>query len=108
MNQLEKKRIIEALEHVKTRSGMYFANDMMPVEVFFAGFSLAVNILCQTAPLDPDETHTNWKKLGFESNRSLYLQLEERGFKEENAIKEYLLLMIQYYQKFQEFSVRDD
>jgi hypothetical protein len=97
MAQSSIEKAIEALEHVRQRPGMYFNNETEPVESFIIGFTLAIQLFDPNGGAHQDTSI--WQELGFQSNRSPYAQLKERGADEEDIVAMYLSSVIEYYKR---------
>lgn len=96
MNKLQHDNLLELLKHIRKRPGMYFTDDMAAIDNFISGFDAAIRIF-----FDHSNTPAIYLSLlrerKLEPNRSPYQQLRERGFNHDDAIYEYVSLLIDLY-----------
>jgi len=97
MNEGEINKLVEVLQHVKKRPGMYFADGIEPVDNFISGFMLGVQLTSEAsdAVTQPDII---WEEFELKPNISIYQQLRDRGLDKHEAIEQYISILISHFQ----------
>lgn len=94
MDAKQFKALIETLEHIRKRPGMYFTDDMASIDNFISGFYTAMTIF-----VNQDDSNQAFARLlhekGLQPHKSIYQQLKAKGYNDTDAVHEYLGLLIE-------------